>query len=267
MQGFQQQQQPPTGPYATALLNDIHVNFPALLYLPERFHTVQDLLQYVQQQMSARYDVFTSWRRYYEQMDREAAAAAAAQQPQQQQQPRYNNRYQSRWGQANQNYPQRQPQQPRPQVYVPPSPEVQVTAEVDQAAINALINHALLVPNPATDTLTTTLLRSIFGPFDMNPNPNPNANRTTPFWEPVPVVPTAAQIAAASTTYAAPTVLDTPCAICQDSIAEGAQVRKLTFCNHFFHKECVDNWFLRDTRCPTCRHDVRIRGTNSTSAS
>lgn len=271
MQGFQQQQPPTTGPYASALLNDIHLNFPALLYLPGRFNTVQDLLQYVQQQMSARYDVFTSWRRYYEQMEREAAAAAAAAAqpvPQQQPQPRHNNRYQSRWGQPNQNYTQRQPQQQqRPHVYVPPSPEVQVTAEVDQAAINALINHALLVPNPATDTLTTTLLRSIFGPFDSNINLNPNANRTTPFWDPVPIVPTTTQIAAASTTYAAPTALDTPCAICQDVIAEGAQVRKLTFCNHFFHKECVDNWFLRDTRCPTCRHDVRVRSTNVTSAS
>lgn len=265
MQGFQQQQQQqqqPTGPYGSLLLNDIHANFPALLYLPGRFNSVQDVLMYVQQQMSARYDLFASWRRHYEQIDRDAAAAAAQQA--QQQQPRYNNRYQSRWApQPNHNY--RQPQQPRPQVYVPPSPEVQVTAELDQTVLNTMLNQAFL-GGQTNDAFTNTFLRYIFNPLDMT-NANPNANRTTPFWEPVPVVPTAAQIAAASTTYAAPTTLDTPCAICQDSIAEGAQVRKLTFCNHFFHKECVDNWFLRDTRCPTCRHDVRIRGNSGTTAS
>lgn len=269
---FSDMQSPPNGPYGSLLLNDLHANFPALLYLPGRFNSVQDVLLYVQQQMSARYDLFSSWRAHYERMDREAVAAAEAAQAQATAQaqaaaPRYNHRYNSRWTQQSQ-----RAQEPRPRVQVPPSPEVQVTAEVDQAALNTLINQAFIAAqpiNPATDILTANLLRSIFGPFD-----NAAGNRTTlntaalnaPFWEPVLVVPTAAQISAASTTYAAPTALDTPCAICQDIIAEGAQVRKLTFCNHFFHKTCVDNWFLRDTRCPVCRHDVRIRGTSTTAS-
>lgn len=263
---------PPNGPYGSLLLNDLHANFPALLYLPGRFNSVQDVLLYVQQQMSARYDLFSSWRAHYERMDREAVAAQAqaaeAAQAQAQAQAaaahRYNHRYQPRWTQQ----PQRA-QEPRPRVQVPPSPDIQVTAEVDQTALNAFINQAFLAAqpiNPVTDLLTANLIRSIFGPFDNaagNRTTTAPLNATAPFWEPVLITPTAAQVAAASTTYAAPTALDTPCAICQDTIAEGAQVRKLTFCNHFFHKDCVDNWFLRDTRCPTCRHDVRIRGSSN----
>jgi E3 ubiquitin-protein ligase ATL10/75/76/77/78 len=271
-----QQQQQPNGPYGSLLLNDLHANFPALLYLPGRFNSVQDVLFYVQQQMSARYDLFSSWRAHYERLDREAAAAAAAAQAAAQaaaaaaaQQPRYNHRYNSRW-----THPERaqRNQEPRPRVQVPPSPEVQVTAEVDQTALNAFINQAFLAAqpiNPTTDMLAANLIRSIFGPFDNAAGNRTTAalNATAPFWEPVLITPTAAQVAAASTTYAAPTALDTPCAICQDIIAEGAQVRKLTFCNHFFHKDCVDNWFLRDTRCPTCRHDVRVRSANAVNPS
>jgi hypothetical protein len=258
-----QGQQYPQGPYASNLLNDIHNYFPNLLYLPGRFNSVRDVMQYIQQQMSARYDTFSSWRSYYERMDnleRIVQQAQQQQQPQQQQpQQQRRNYQQTHWNQPRQQHQQ----QPRPRVYVPPSPEVQVTAELDQTALNTMLNQAFLGgQNQTNDTFTNTLLRYIFNPLDTT---NANANRTTPFWEPVLVVPTATQIAAASTTYAAPTALDTPCAICQDVIAEGAQVRKLTFCNHFFHKDCVDNWFQRDTRCPTCRHDVRIRSTNATA--
>ena len=52
--------------------------------------------------------------------------------------------------------------------------------------------------------------------------------------------------------------MDDNCAICQDRMRQGELVRKLTACDHSFHRVCIDNWLLRrSVRCPTCRHDVR----------
>jgi hypothetical protein len=48
------------------------------------------------------------------------------------------------------------------------------------------------------------------------------------------------------------------CTICQDRMRQGELVRKLTVCEHVFHRACIDNWLLsRSVICPTCRHDVR----------
>ena len=60
--------------------------------------------------------------------------------------------------------------------------------------------------------------------------------------------------------------MDDNCAICQDRMRQGELVRKLTACEHSFHRTCIDNWLLRrSVRCPTCRHDVR-EPTAATSA-
>lgn len=251
---MQQPGQGPQGPYGSPLLNEIHAHFPALLYTPERFASVRDIGAYVSQQMSERFDVFSSWRNYYQrQMNSEQQRnrdtlwrefemwwqARGPAQPQQQQ-PRFR---QSRFGPR----PSAQPQQQQPQQ----QPDIQVQAEFDLAALN--------------DPLTNLLLRSFMAPI--------GGNTTTPattvptFWDPVVVAPTPLQISAASSTYAAPTPLDTPCVICQGTIAEGAEIRKLTHCGHFFHKDCIDVWFQRDTRCPTCRHDIRSRRVSNQTAS
>ena len=48
------------------------------------------------------------------------------------------------------------------------------------------------------------------------------------------------------------------CTICQDRMRQGELIRKLTACEHVFHRACIDNWLLsRSVICPTCRHDVR----------
>lgn len=50
---------------------------------------------------------------------------------------------------------------------------------------------------------------------------------------------------------------DDDCAICQDTIDSGQEMRRINHCGHFFHKECIDTWFTAGVHCPTCRHDVR----------
>jgi len=61
--------------------------------------------------------------------------------------------------------------------------------------------------------------------------------------------------------------LEELCSICQDEMHSGELVRRLTVCNHEFHRSCIDNWLLnRSVRCPTCRFDVRETGRASSTA-
>ncbi len=218
------QPQPPyQAPYGSPLLNDIHTHFPAFLYTPDRFNSVRDVFRYISEQMTSRYDVYSSWRNYHRQ--------TAPPQPQTQQQ-------QSTW----------RPRTAQARVYVPTTPPAQAQTQ-QQSDIETFLGFLNQI-----DPMTGFTYRTLLGAAGNTTTVNPNV-----FWDPVPITPSPAQISAASTTYAAPTALDTPCGICQDTIAEGAEVRKLSHCNHFFHKTCVDNWFTRSSLCPVCRHDVRAR--------
>ena len=48
--------------YDSALLDDLHNYFPELLYAPERFRSVADVLTYVQAQVRRRFDLFSRGR-------------------------------------------------------------------------------------------------------------------------------------------------------------------------------------------------------------
>jgi E3 ubiquitin-protein ligase ATL41 len=43
------------------------------------------------------------------------------------------------------------------------------------------------------------------------------------------------------------------CAVCLDELREGALVRMLPSCKHYFHASCVDVWLLSRATCPVCR--------------
>ena len=73
------------------------------------------------------------------------------------------------------------------------------------------------------------------------------------FFDPVPVVPSAEQIEAATERPFQPPG-DTNCSICQESIQTGTRLRS---CRHVFHDACIDQWLQLNPRCPVCRHDVR----------
>jgi hypothetical protein len=55
--------------YDSALLDDIHNYFPDLLYIPERFRSITEVLSYVQTQTRNRFDLFSRGRR--EHLERE----------------------------------------------------------------------------------------------------------------------------------------------------------------------------------------------------
>jgi Ring finger domain len=80
----------------------------------------------------------------------------------------------------------------------------------------------------------------------------------------VAVYPSSDEIARATTTYTPTSRQADICTICQDNIEAQQQVRRIDYCNHYFHKDCVDQWFQRNVHCPTCRHDIReVDNTNS----
>ena len=74
---------------------------------------------------------------------------------------------------------------------------------------------------------------------------------------PVVVAPTAEELAEASILSSLDPPADVVCAICQDNQSVGSEWRILRYCNHRFHRACVDTWFQQNVHCPVCRHDIR----------
>lgn len=89
-------------------------------------------------------------------------------------------------------------------------------------------------------TQTTRMVVNI--PLDISGN----------FFDPVPIVPTATQIRAATDTHVG--VTDTVCSICQEPVTCATRIRT---CGHCFHGSCIDQWLSMNPRCPVCRHDIR----------
>lgn len=223
MQG--QAQGPAQAPYGSILLNELHTYFPALLYEPGRFVSTTSVMNYIQQQMRARFDLYSNLQSQYRAQHPRAAAPPI---------------------------PHRvRPYMARP--VVPPSPvpsgpnvttaapplEMRVTTQFDPAQLPALLSQAMSL-DPVTQ-----LLLSVAGTPPLN------------FYDPVPVAPTAAQLEANTTVAVAAAALETPCAICQDTISAGDTSRQLHNCRHVFHRSCIDTWFQRNCLCPVCRSDIR----------
>ena len=72
------------------------------------------------------------------------------------------------------------------------------------------------------------------------------------FMDPIPVLPTPAQVAAATELQS--DLQDTQCSICQETITAGLSIRH---CGHCFHLHCIHQWFTLNPRCPVCRYDIR----------
>ena len=79
------------------------------------------------------------------------------------------------------------------------------------------------------------------------------------FRSPVIVAPSQ-EVLAANTELITGSTLpsNTVCSVCQDSILAADACRRLTVCQHAYHRTCIDQWFTRSVFCPSCRHDIRI---------
>ena len=79
------------------------------------------------------------------------------------------------------------------------------------------------------------------------------------FRSPVIVAPSQ-EILAANTELLTGSTLpsNTVCSVCQDSILPADACRRITVCQHVYHRTCIDQWFTRSVFCPSCRHDIRV---------
>jgi len=187
--------------YGIQLLDDIHNYFPAILYEPEGFRSVTELLQYIRRQTRNRFDLFSA-----------GLAAHNAR-----------NGYDSRSTQV-----------------------VPVRTTIRSREPVPLTTMIFSEPQEDVNAISMRILRELLLPSTHAPA----------LMQPVVVRPTEQQI---STSTTLETVVDEGemCAICQDSIATGTQVRTLNACDHSFHTGCIDTWFTTNVRCPVCRHDIR----------
>lgn len=53
------------------------------------------------------------------------------------------------------------------------------------------------------------------------------------------------------------------CAICLSEFIDGERVRVLPNCGHGFHANCVEEWIVARSSCPTCRATCRLDAPSS----
>ncbi len=241
--------------YGVGLLDDLHNYFPAILYDSGRFRSVSELLHYVTTCARDRFDLFSFGQRGYLNNTLEASP--------------------SRSNSANPNaFPQ-----PSNSFQPPASPanDTQIPEEEprDRGQGRRAAGGGLLEPRISThieilqedlglDNQALSLLNLMNLLSGIPPLPRVQRNLPNSFLEPVVVRPTAEQIEAGSERVFPEE--ETTCAICQDAIPVNQMGRRLRSCNHTFHISCIDQWFARDVRCPTCRHDIREPATAATPA-
>lgn len=253
--------------YGVGLLDDLHNYFPALLYEAESFRTVQDVLQYISLQTRRRFDLYSFGLSAYEEASGGAAASNTA----------TNQFYQA---------PARSRTNPIPPPRSVTPPPTQNTTRPPSANRNAIPTTGLyryvvdlgderfdigehLLPNvnsTMSPTMLTTLLTGLVPRMQMNNQVDEltavanlllrmGGVGTRQNLEPVVVRPTLEQINHATEVMTSETEGD--CAICQDTITNTQQCRRILHCAHVFHKDCIDPWFRQNVQCPICRYDIR----------
>lgn len=218
-----------TSPYETlygmGLLDDLHNYFPALLYQPERFLNVQQVLHYIQEQTRNRFDLFSLGQREYRGANHsvhlntttsDISGGAAI---------------------PNSNLLNR----------VPPNPTGNT--------ISYMFN---LNPDQEEEeiALTTQLVRTLLT-LPLTTHGRVSGGDMDAFLQPIVIHPTAEQITANTTVGNLVSNTEYTCAVCQDVLQADQEGRKLNTCGHWFHKNCIDTWLGRNVHCPVCRHDIR----------
>ena len=245
-------------PYSISLLNDLHNYFPDLLYRSQRFQSVPDVLQYV---------ISVANQNPYE---RERTAYVAGLSP-------ATLVPSAAPSTAPSAVPSTAPSAV-PSAALSAAPSAALSAALSaapSAALSAASNtsnaiYQLLYGNRlpeseivfsssrpsrfswvAEESSPDTILNNLFGQIFEVPSLQNFLDQS------VAVHPTADQIHHHTTLTNATRNMDDNCAICQDPIEQGQNMRILNYCSHSFHVECIDTWFTTHVTCPTCRHDIR----------
>ena len=118
---------------------------------------------------------------------------------------------------------------------------------------------ALLATTPQTRYSESALLTSMLSGFGGLGNLDGLGTWTTARNEllsDVLVIPTHAQVESGSEIVHLEDVPEeVSCAVCQERGTEDTW--RHLYCEHYFHRACVDRWFSRNVHCPVCRADIR----------
>ena len=233
-------------PYSISLLNDLHHHFPDLLYQPQRFRSVPDVLNYVIS--VANQNPYERERSAYQQAHALRAPATAPTAPTAS---TASTASATATATARNN---RSIEETATEYYqilhgarLPESEIVFSSRSARPASNRAILGRNWLGGDSSTDTLLTSLIGQMFEAPSLHNFLDQS----------VTVHPTADQIHHHTTLTNAPRTMDDNCAICQDPIEQGQQMRILNYCTHSFHTTCIDTWFATHVTCPTCRHDIR----------
>ena len=217
--------------YDVGLLDDLHNYFPGLLYEPDRFRTVSDVLGYVRQNASRRFNLFDHGARLYQQ--NRAQRTSVPQNTFTRQTPVVNH-----WN---------PPVPSIPIVTQPHQYEFDLTNEVDIALLAPLLRSLDRLAGLTPPAIPHQPIQRVVG-----------GNRFTSLFQDVIIHASQELIDNGSTMRTLLMDLEESCSICQDRMRQGENIRRLNACQHEFHGACVDNWFLqRSVLCPVCRHDIR----------
>ena len=241
-----------TSIFNVGILDDLHRYFPDLLYNSSRFHTVQDVLTYIQQQAKSRFNLFDYGARQYAQTAETTDATVTSN--------------------------------------VVIEPVVTIDQTTGRCTCPTCMPHEIQTPRRPAPILTTTnpppiisrnRQRTHFSPtlfYTQEPEflePSPSTTELSAMnsllsllslpmgqtiynaMENVVVRPTQAQITAATSILTVTDMSDTTCTVCQETIEPDVPVRRINQCEHQFHKACIDRWFERSVFCPMCRQDIR----------
>lgn len=204
--------------YHIPLLRDLHDHFPDLLYRPERFRTVSDVLQYV--------------------------IRVANQSPYRRGRQQFMNSFPEP--------PVRSPSfMPFPSPTVPSAP-LAPAAPSAPPAVPSVLSHMVFdifsgdgdrnVPS-TMDPQLIQFLGSLFQNIEAPIGSSAGSTGLTP-----DIIARSTHLQSAEQTQ------EDQCAICQDHMTEGQSLRTILHCHHVFHQTCIDVWFQTHATCPTCRH-------------
>ena len=211
--------------YGVGLLDDLHNYFPAFLYEPHTFQTIQDALLYMQRQTQTRFNLYNrGLGRYAQHLPNMTTPLASA--------------FRNSTSTTNPSMSVHEtieiiPMDARTPASLLPVNSLPIGLSFNNFGIDAS-NLLSTIVGQSWSTETTTI-------HVVSPN---TLNLTT----------TLHQIEN-----------DDPeniCSICQEGYMLNQTTRALNHCRHVFHKDCIDPWFQRNVHCPVCRFDIRETPTN-----